>query len=281
MKKKYRIIYAFILVVVFIIVAPLLVLYATGYRYNFSENRVIKTGVLAVDSDPRNAQITINDKKAGSRTPTVVKNLFPGDYSVSIEKEGYFGWEKSLSVFPNRSTSTERVSLLKSNSPTLVTEEKVSNIIFSPNDSSQPRHNDLEMARALYESVDVKENVVLLPRFSLPREVKGMLGELDLFISTRMHIAILATMIGTPTITINTQPKLFGYMEMINQQERSCEIADFTIERARELVEDTLANSEQIRLDLENARKEIGERARMASELLKEVYNRKRKNREG
>ena len=151
MKKKYRRIYAFILVVVFIIVAPLLVLYATGYRYNFSENRVIKTGVLAVDSDPRNAQITINDKKAGSRTPTVVKNLFPGDYSVSIEKEGYFGWEKSLSVFPNRSTSTERVSLLKSNSPTLVTEEKVSNIIFSPNDSY-----------LAYTIINEKENIDLV-----------------------------------------------------------------------------------------------------------------------
>ncbi|MBU0612627.1 PEGA domain-containing protein [Patescibacteria group bacterium] len=135
MKKKYRRIYAFTLVLVFIVVAPLLVLYATGYRYDFDDHKVIKTGVLSVDSDPRNAQITINGGKFGSKTPTVIKNLFPGDYSVIIEKEDYFTWEKTLQVFPNRSTSTERVSLLKSSSPTLVVEERVSNIVFSPNDS--------------------------------------------------------------------------------------------------------------------------------------------------
>jgi hypothetical protein len=135
MRKKYRRIYAFTLVIVFFVIAPILVLYATGYRYDFGDNRVIKTGVLSIDSDPRNAQITINGEETSSKTPTVVKNLFPGDYSVSISKDGYFAWEKSFSVSPNRSTSTERVSLLKSDNSTLVTEERASSIIFSQNDS--------------------------------------------------------------------------------------------------------------------------------------------------
>ncbi|MFA6272535.1 MAG: PEGA domain-containing protein [Patescibacteria group bacterium] len=135
MKKKYRRIYALSLVFVFIIVAPLLILYATGFRYDFNEYKVIKTGVLAVDSDPRNAQIEINGEATGSKTPKVIKNLFPGEYSVSIEKLGYFPWEKTLPVFANQSTTTERVGLLKTDSPTLVAEEKVTDLIFSADNS--------------------------------------------------------------------------------------------------------------------------------------------------
>lgn len=154
-------------------------------------------------------------------------------------------------------------------------------VLFSPNMPFRQEVSDWELARILYESLPVKKNVILLSGAYTPREFKGMQGELDLFISTRMHAAILATMIGTPTITINTQPKLLGYMEMIHQQERAYEIADFTVERAKKLIQDTLENSVQIRADLEKARRELGERAAMASKLLREVYNRRGANEEG
>jgi hypothetical protein len=133
MKKKYRRIYALSLVFVFIAVAPILVLYASGFRYDFSDRRIIKTGVLSVDSSPRNAHITVNEKLTGQKTPKVVKNLFPGDYAVKIEKDGFFVWEKTLPVFANQSTTTEKIGLLKTDTPTLVTEEKITNLVFSPN----------------------------------------------------------------------------------------------------------------------------------------------------
>ena len=150
-------------------------------------------------------------------------------------------------------------------------------VLFSPN-RPFPRQevSDWDLAQALYESLPLKENVILLSGTYTPREFKGMQGELDLFITTRMHAAILATMIGTPTITINTQPKLQGYMEMIHQEARACEIEDFTFEKAKKLIEDTLADSDQIRLSLERAKHEVQRRAAMASELLREGYNRRR-----
>ena len=148
-------------------------------------------------------------------------------------------------------------------------------VLFSPNMPFRQEISDWELARTLYESLPSQKNVTLLSKTYTPREFKGMQGQLDLFISTRMHATILATMIGTPTITINTQPKLRGYMNLIHQETKSCEIKDFTIEKAKELVNDTLANSDQIRLSLESAKKEIGRRAAMASELLSAVYNQK------
>jgi len=150
-------------------------------------------------------------------------------------------------------------------------------VLFSPNMPLPQELSDWQLAKILYESLPEKDNVILLSKTYTPREFKGMQGELDLFISTRMHASILATMIGTPTITVNTQPKLLGYMEMIGQQERSCEVSDFTFENAQKLIQDTLGNSIQIRMDLEKVRSKLGKQAIMASRLLKIVYEQRKK----
>lgn len=52
-----------------------------------------------------------------------------------------------------------------------------------------------------------------------PMEYKSLLCQLELFISTRMHVAILSTSGEIPTITINTQHKIRGYMENIKMND--------------------------------------------------------------
>jgi len=149
-------------------------------------------------------------------------------------------------------------------------------VLFSPNMPFRKEISDWEVAKGLYESLPIKENVILLSKIYTPSEFKGMQGELDLFLSTRMHAAILATMIGTPTITVNTQPKLLGYMELIHQQERACKVEDFTEERAKGLIQDTIKNSLQIKRDLRKARHELEERAATASKLLRKIYKQRK-----
>lgn len=148
-------------------------------------------------------------------------------------------------------------------------------VFFIANRTFRQETGDWELTRCLHESLNGCNNTIVLSKTYTPRECKGMLGQMNLFISTRMHVSILATMMGTPTITVNTQPKLRGYMELIHQEDRSCDIRDFTIEKARDLVRNTLMHSEQIRLSLEDTKNEIGKRAAMASELLKVTYDQK------
>lgn len=130
----------------------------------------------------------------------------------------------------------------------------------------------------LYEALGDSQNAILLLKTYSPAEFKGMLSQMDLFISTRMHAAILATMAGTPTITVNTQPKLRGYMSLIDQGARSCEIKDFTLDKAKKVIKDTLSENKKIRLNLQRCRNEIVERALSASELLRMVYNEKKRD---
>lgn len=150
-------------------------------------------------------------------------------------------------------------------------------VFFVANRKFNQEIGDEELTRNLYDSLHSHSNATLISRIYTPAECKGMLGQLDLFISTRMHMSIFATMIGTPTITVNTQSKLQGYMDLIHQGSRACNIKDFTIKKAKELVKDSLAHNEQIRLSIKDAKNEIGKRAKMASELLAMVYDKKRK----
>jgi len=152
-------------------------------------------------------------------------------------------------------------------------------VLFSPNMPFGDEVSDWEMASRVYDAVARQENVVLLSKTYSPREFKGLLGLLDAFVSSRMHAAILSTMAGTPTITVNTQPKLLGYMEMIHQEARACEVSDFTVTTAKILLHDVLENGGRIRAELKEAGRELGERAEIATRLLRQVYEQTRRER--
>ena len=52
-----------------------------------------------------------------------------------------------------------------------------------------------------------------------PREYAQHLANVDLFLSTRMHVAILSTSLGVPTIAFKTQEKIYGYMSLVKMEE--------------------------------------------------------------
>lgn len=135
MKLKYRRIYAFTVILLFVILTPLLILYTAGYRYDLSQKKIIRTGVLTIDSQPRGATIILNGKTLKKKTQTVIKNLKPQEHQVEIKKEGYYSWQKKLAVLPNQATFTNRVALFKKNSPSLFLPDDVSYWQISPNKS--------------------------------------------------------------------------------------------------------------------------------------------------
>ncbi len=93
--KRYSLIAAGI--VAFIILSPFIVLFVTGTKYDFKTHQFIKTGVIGVKSDPKNAKVYLNGKLKGT-TNKVIRFLTPGEYSLEIKKPGYFTWSKNLIV---------------------------------------------------------------------------------------------------------------------------------------------------------------------------------------
>lgn len=87
------------LVILFLVVATIVVIFfAKGYRIGFNGSGTIiaGTGLLVATSSPDGAQVFVNGHLTTATDNTI--NLAPGDYDVKIFKDGYFPWEKKITV---------------------------------------------------------------------------------------------------------------------------------------------------------------------------------------
>jgi len=105
----------------FLISAPLVVLYTAGYRLNPQRLTLVKTGVLTISSEPKNSNITIDGINTNQKTNTVLKNIMPGEHLVRLEKEGYWPWEKKIEIKENETAFIQKAELFSSSEPTLKT----------------------------------------------------------------------------------------------------------------------------------------------------------------
>lgn len=104
---------AFILL--FIIIAPLLIFYALGYRYNWTNRNIEKNGALYIKSFPSSAEIFIDEKKIKPKTPTQVVEISSGKYDVLVKKDKYVPWKKKLKIYSGETTFAEAIVLFLEN----------------------------------------------------------------------------------------------------------------------------------------------------------------------
>lgn len=132
MKKQVRRSLFVIFLGAFLITAPMVVLYTAGYRYNFGTGQVVQTGILSVGSTPKGAEIVINEKSAGATTPALLKNVFPGDHEVAVQKDGYSSWTKTLAVESRATTFADDVVLFLDGTPALLRETGIRGVSVNP-----------------------------------------------------------------------------------------------------------------------------------------------------
>jgi hypothetical protein len=145
MKILYRRILYIAFIAAFLIITPLLILYANGYELSLKNKGLVKTGMFILDSEPRGALIYLNGRLQTSfmdsvlpgknnylATPAKVKNLIPGDYDVKIELNGYWPWQKKLSIYPGASTYAEDILLFKKDLPIPLVKGKMKKIYYAP-----------------------------------------------------------------------------------------------------------------------------------------------------
>lgn len=118
---------AFILV--FLIAAPLLVLYTAGLRWNFKKWSLQKTGSIYIEIEPKDAGILINGKRIDQKIPTIINALTPDAYNIKVEKENYISWERNIEVLPEKTSIIKNIILLPKNI------KRQKEIVYSSNDS--------------------------------------------------------------------------------------------------------------------------------------------------
>ncbi len=128
--------------ILFIITAPTVVFYSSGYRidWNPPENgkRIVQTGGLFFKIEPKQASIYLNGKLSKKTDfffgSVLIENLLPKEYNVKISKDGYFSWEKKLTIKEKEVTEGKRITLIPENLNFNGISKGVENFWVSPDD---------------------------------------------------------------------------------------------------------------------------------------------------
>ncbi|PIU10667.1 hypothetical protein COT27_01920 [Candidatus Kuenenbacteria bacterium CG08_land_8_20_14_0_20_37_23] len=128
-----RIIYI-IFFIIFSTAAPIIVFYSSGYRYNFKKNNWQKTGLIFLETKPKEVNVYLNGKKIDQYSPIHIKNLLPNEYTIILTKPGYAQWKKNISVYAGESTTIQYVRLFKDSPfPRMIVNGDINQAIFNEN----------------------------------------------------------------------------------------------------------------------------------------------------
>ncbi len=113
MNLRWRRVYYASAFIAFFIAAPLLVLYAFGYRLNWREREFQQTGAVAITTSPRGATVWLNGLELNKSTPLQITNLAPRQYDLLVTKANFRNWQHKLSVAPSQSANINNLVLFK------------------------------------------------------------------------------------------------------------------------------------------------------------------------
>jgi hypothetical protein len=150
---------------------PIVLAYSLGYHIDFHKFKIYKTGILSLTSTPAGASIYINGKLFTDITPARIEELKPGAYSVEVKREGFYPWQKNLSVIPNMVTRADSIILF----PILQDIARIGNVETVDSIIPESRNQIYHMAKnGFYKSNIDGTNLKKLSDYSdWPRHITG------------------------------------------------------------------------------------------------------------
>lgn len=103
--------------IVFFLIAPVLILYTTGVRFNIEERSIGNVGALYIKSYKPEAEIFLNGISTGKKTPTRLLNVTPGTHVITLKNGSLEPWEKKLEVISRETTFIRDAILFYKNPP--------------------------------------------------------------------------------------------------------------------------------------------------------------------
>lgn len=136
MTRRIRLIIFLFLLVLFLIAAPLTVLYCLGWRFDWEAKKISQPGALYFKVVPKNVEIYLNGKFEEKTDfffgSALIENLFPGKYEVEIKKEGFNNWKKVLQVKEREVTEAKNIVLIPKDPKFNLLSKGVEDFFFSP-----------------------------------------------------------------------------------------------------------------------------------------------------
>ncbi len=112
------------LVTLFFIVGAPVVLYSQGWRFDIETWQANKVGGIFVQSSPDDAKIELDGRPIENKSMffsrgTLISNLFPKTYKLSLTKDGYNAWHETAAVSPSLVAGFKYAVLVPQNATTV------------------------------------------------------------------------------------------------------------------------------------------------------------------
>ena len=121
MEKLKRTIFFWTLVLLFILITPIIVLRARGYRFDTNRGVFVHSGTITIKSNPQSVDINLNNELIKSGSLNRINNsynitgLIPKDYSMTVAADGFQIWSKKTEVHSDLSSEFWNILLVKNN----------------------------------------------------------------------------------------------------------------------------------------------------------------------
>ena len=135
-------------------------------------------------------------------------------------------------------------------------------------------YDDRIIGERVLQRVRNKERIKLIRREYEAEELKGIIGQLDLLISTRMHPIIHAISMHTPVVGIGYTFKVSELMKRVDQQKYVCHITTLTYHELKSKIDNAFYNREKIRKTLKTKSEMLEDQAFLNAKLITDLRNR-------
>lgn len=184
---------------VFFIVLPLIILEANGYKFNFKKSVLQKTGIIFVESKPKDVLVWLDGKLAEEQTPAIIKDLLPNEYQLKLSKEGYQDWEKKINVRQAETNVIQYVRLFRENSmPQLLLPGNILEIVYGNSANKMillMENNEGGFVVEMYSLADGSLNQVWTGD-ERPQKIKLIDSEQKIVVETAKNLEIVDALKG-------------------------------------------------------------------------------------
>ena len=146
-------------------------------------------------------------------------------------------------------------------------------IVFIPHCIEPYQHrDDRVLAKEIYNIMKNKHKARVLIREYSPEELKGLVGQFDVFISARVHSVIGALSMDVPscTLTRSSDRRAYGLIgRMLNQERWIYNVENLSADTLFRRISDLLSASDKIRKDLPSIISSAKAKALLNGRLLK------------
>lgn len=149
------------MVVLYIIAATLLLLYAEGYRVHLRPFFVSRTGNILGRYTPENARFLLDGVVVSESSPARIRTVFPGTHTVRIEKNDFLTFEKTISVEPQKTSFVTDIVLFP-DAPATTTDMNPSLFIQSELKKKAPVFDRSQFSEQINQLLDSPNNLYLM-----------------------------------------------------------------------------------------------------------------------